>query len=130
MTLSESLAWIRSKGREFRGLEVRILDGMHAAAVYTGAQPPGSASHAAGEALVDAMGVTLRAHQAVLNRWDLLTPDVPGGLGGVPARFVRTPGLGVVPILAPAIAAAVIALAISMAIIFRRLTAEEFRRTP
>lgn len=112
---SDAVGWIRDRLAEFRALDRRILDDQHTAAVFTGAQPAGSARHAAGRASVEAFGALLRAHQAVLNKWDQLVPELPA-----PART-----LGSVPVIVPAIAAAVIAVAASMAWIFGRVTAEE-----
>lgn len=108
---------MRNRGRAFRALDRRILDLQHRAAVYTGRQPRDSSERKAGRALVESVGALLRSHQATLNRWDALASRLP--------FLTQGDGLGILPLIPIALAGTVIAVAASMALIFRRVTAEE-----
>lgn len=113
MSAAEALAWISERLGDFRMLERRILNGMHEAAVRAGATPEGPQRDAA-RATVRRWGSLLTSHQSALNRWDAIADRIPG-----------LSGLGIVPVVPLAMAAAVVAVAASMALIMRRLTAEE-----
>lgn len=117
MTAGEAAEWLRTRGEAFRGLDRKILDLQHRAAVYTGQQPRDSAKRAAGRTLTESLGQLLRSHQTTLNRWDALVARLPFLAPG--------DGLGVLPIIPLAMAATTVAVAGSMALIFRKTTAEE-----
>lgn len=117
MTAGEAGEWLRTRGQAFRSLDRKILDLQHRAAVYTGKQPRDSAARAAGRTLVESLGALLRSHQATLNRWDALVDRLP--------FLAPDTSLGILPVIPLALAATVIAVAASMALIFRKVTAEE-----
>lgn len=117
MTASEAAEWLRSRARAFRDLDRKILDTQHRAAVYAGSHPAESPERAAGKKLTVALGALLRSHQTTLNRWDSLIDRLP--------FLAPDDGLGILPIIPLALAGTVIAVAASMALIFRRLDAEE-----
>lgn len=121
MTAEGAAQWIREKAIQFEELGPKILDLQHRAAEYTAkARAAGDEAEAAGgRRLVESIGFLLRAHQSVLNQLTLIAGAIPG--------LVKSPvTLGIIPLVIPiAMAAAVIALAGAMALIFRRVTAEE-----
>lgn len=117
MTAAEAGEWLRDRAQAFRVLDRRILDTQHRAAVYTGKQVRGSAKQAAGRKLVESLGALLRGHQTTLNRWDALVDRLP--------FLAPDDTLGILPLIPLALAGTVVAVATSMALIFRRITAEE-----
>jgi len=117
MTPTEAGEWLRGRVRAFRVLDRSILDAQHRAAVYTGRQERGSEKHAAGRQLVESLGGLLRGHQTTLNRWDALVDRLP--------FLAPDDTLGILPVIPLAMAGTVVALAASMALIFRRVSAEE-----
>ena len=117
MTAGEAAEWLRTRARAFRTLDRKILDLQHRAAVYTGKQPRESAERTAGRTLTESLGRLLRTHPTTLNRWDGLVARLPFLAPG--------DGLGVLPVIPLALAGTVIAVAASMALIFRKVTAEE-----
>ena len=120
MTAEGAANWVRQKARDFEALGPRILDLQHRAAVYANeAREAGEAEEAArARELVEHIGRLLRAHQGVANKLIVLAGTIPG--------LTSPATLGLVPIVIPlAMAGAVIALAGAMALIFRRVTAEE-----
>lgn len=117
MTAGEAGEWLRTRGQAFRALDRKILDLQHRAAVYTGRQPRDSPERKAGRTLVESLGSLLRSHQTTLNRWDALVSRLP--------FLAPDAGLGVLPVIPVVMAATVIAVAASMALIFRKTTAEE-----
>lgn len=117
MTAGEAGEWLRGKAQAFRVLDRKILDTQHRAAVYSARQPEGSEGRAAGRRQVESLGALLRLHQATLNRWDSLVSRLP--------FLAPDDGLGILPLIPLALAGTVVAVAASMALIFRRITAEE-----
>lgn len=117
MSPGEAAEWLRSKAREFRGLGPRILDAQHRAAVVAGRLPQGSPERADARRLVVELGKSLTDHQTTLNRWDALVARLP--------FLAPDDALGILPVIPLAVAGTVVAVATSMALIFRRLDAEE-----
>ncbi|KKK98943.1 hypothetical protein LCGC14_2637700 [marine sediment metagenome] len=115
MTIDGALDWINAKGEEFARAGRRIHDGMHRAAVYAGSRPAGSEARAEARKTVERWGALLRAHQTALNRWEAVASKIPGLDGS----------LGIIPVIPIALAGTVIAIAVSMALLLRKLTAEE-----
>lgn len=117
MTAAEAAEWLRSRARAFRGLDRRILDTQHRAAVYSARQPAGSPERADAKKRVEGLGALLQLHQRTLNRWDALVSRLP--------FLAPDDALGILPLIPLALAGTVLAVATSMALIFRRLSAEE-----
>ncbi len=115
MTIQQALDWINAKGEKFALAGPEIHDGMHRAAVYAGTQPEGSAERQDAREMVERWGDLLRSHQNTLNRWEAVASRIPGLDGN----------LGIVPVVPLALAGTVIAIAVAMAVILRKLTAEE-----
>jgi hypothetical protein len=108
------MLWVQSKGSEFNAAGPRILAGRAAAADIARALPRGTPERAAAGETVDRWSDMLSKFYAARNRWNAVAERVPG-----------LEGLGIVPVVPLALAATVIAVAGSMALVLRRLTAEE-----
>ncbi len=120
MTAEGAAQWVKDKAQAFEQLGPKILDLQHRAAEYTAkARAAGNEVEAnGGRRVVEGIGELLKAHQSVSNNLELLAGAIPG--------LARTTALGVIPLVIPiALAAGVVALAGAMALIFRRVTAEE-----
>ncbi len=113
--LARALEWTRAKGGEFVDAHDRILAGRERAASWARGLPAGTQERADAGRTVQRWSDLLADHSATWTRWNRIARRVPG-----------LEGLGVVPVVLPAIiAAGVIAVAGSMAVILRKLTAEE-----
>lgn len=112
--LSDAMVWIQSKGSEFNAAGPKILAGRTAAADVARALPRGSPERAEAGETVDRWSKLLADFYAARNRWNAVAHRVPG-----------LEGLGIVPVVPLALAATVVAVAASMALVLRRLTAEE-----
>ncbi len=112
--LSDAMQWVQSKGSEFNAAGPRILAGRTAAANVARALPRGSPERATAGETVNRWSKMLGDFYTTRNRWNAVAERVPG-----------LEGLGIVPVVPIALAATVIAVAGSMALVLRRLTAEE-----
>ena len=112
--LNEAMDWVQRKGSEFNAAGPKILAGRAAAADVARALPRGSAERTAAGETVNRWSKLLGDFYTTRNRWNAVAERVPG-----------LEGLGIVPVVPIALAATVIAVAGSMAVVLRRLTAEE-----
>lgn len=112
--LSDAMQWVQSKGSEFNAAGPKILAGRAAAANVARALPRGSVDRATAGETVNRWSKLLADFYTTRNRWNAVADRVPG-----------LEGLGIVPVVPIALAATVIAVAGSMALVLRRLTAEE-----
>ncbi len=112
--LSEAMDWVQRKGSEFNAAGPKILAGRAAAANVARSLPRGSPEERAAGETVDRWSKLLADFYTTRNRWNAVANRVPG-----------LEGLGIVPVVPIALAATVIAVAGSMALLLRRLTAEE-----
>ncbi len=112
--LNDAMVWVQSKGSEFNAAGPRILAGRTAAANVARNLPRGSPERAEAGETVDRWSKMLGDFYTTRNRWNAVAERVPG-----------LEGLGIVPVVPIALAATVIAVAGSMALVLRRLTAEE-----
>ncbi len=112
--LNDAMVWIQSKGSEFNAAGPKILAGRAAAADVARALPRGSTERAEAGETVNRWSKLLSDFYTARNRWNAVAERVPG-----------LEGLGIVPVIPLALAATVIAVAASMALLLRRLTAEE-----
>lgn len=114
MSFADAMAWIEAKADEFNAAEPRILEGRSRAADVARALPKGSIERAEAGKIVERWSKMLRDFYTARNRYNAIASRVPG-----------LEGLGVLPVVPLAVAAGVIAVAASMALILRKLTAEE-----
>lgn len=112
--LSDAMQWVQRKGSEFNAAGPKILAGRAAASTVARALPRGSRERAEAGATVNRWSKLLADFYTARNRWNAVAERVPG-----------LEGLGIVPVVPIALAATVIAVAASMALVLRRLTAEE-----
>lgn len=112
--LSDAMQWVQSKGSEFNAAGPKILAGRAAAADVARALPRGSRERTEAGETVNRWSKLLSDFYAARNRWNAVAERVPG-----------LEGLGIVPVIPVVLAATVIAVAASMALVLRKLTAEE-----
>lgn len=108
-------AWVRDRWDAFRALEPRILDLQHRAAVA------GAHALQVGDAEGNAEAKRAIERLHALGQLQLATADKVREL----AQKVGAGGLGAVPLIPLAWAAAVISACVAVAMIFRRVDAEE-----
>lgn len=112
--LSDAMQWVQSKGAEFNAAGPRILAGRGRASEVARSLPRGSPERAEAGKIVNKWSKLLEDFYTARNRWNAVAERVPG-----------FEGLGIVPVIPLALAATVIAVAASMALVLRKLTAEE-----
>ncbi len=108
------MVWVQSKGSEFNAAGPRILAGRERAAAVARRTTPGSPEREEAGQVVNRWSKLLSDFYTARNRWNAVAERVPG-----------LEGLGIVPVVPLALAATVIAVAGTMALLLRRLTAEE-----
>lgn len=115
MTAAEAVEWLKLKQAEFMVADRRITAGRSQAVEYARAQPEGSPQRAKAHEVVERWSKLLQSYYTTRNNWNAVKGKIPGfgQLGAVPV------------VLTAAVATAVVAVAIAMALILRRLTAEE-----